>query len=296
MSNCWLWSVTEENWPNVKKYAVWGVETFRKTKHAKKGDYIIFYVKGSGSFQGIYEIISEWNDKESSLSDVSGEILYEKYRYRCNLKKILEGDAVFNELISQLECTKNRSQSVNFVLMNNNYGPANWARPLSQNDYDIIYNSMNEELLSSDKEIKTNDDFDHENIISQLEEIADVLGFVSKTDQEYTKVSKGSVVDLVWETKIANIGSIRYIFEVQSKGSIKSLIDNLINSLNNPDVKKVIVVSTKKQLDDVRERVNGMGILTESVRKMFVYLDIEMVDNFYKSLPQINLFRNQFRS
>ncbi len=290
----WLWSVTEENWPNVKKYKSWGVGKKKNITTSNVGDHIVFYVKGTGSFQGIYEITSAWKDYESDLSDVGQDLLYAKFPVRCSIKKIVEGDAVFNELLPKLDCTKRTPNTPQFTLMNNPSGAANWGQPLSQHDYDLIYNSLKEVLV--DNELIIFDNSEHEVIIQQLESIADILGFTSYTEQEYTKVAKGSIVDVVWETKIANIGSIRYVFEVQSKGSKKSLIDNLINSINNPNVKKVIVVSDKEQLDDIHQRIHSMRILNDTIRNMFVFLDIKTVESFYKLLPEINKFRDLFRT
>lgn len=299
----WLWSVNEENWPNVKKLLVWGVSKKKNVAKQCEGDYLIFYIKNTGSFQGIYKIISGWQDYGSDLDDVNGLEQFIDFPIRCKIEKIVDGDAVFNELYPKLKCTKPYPVAPQIVLRNSSFGSANAGQPLSQHDYDLIYNSLNEisepELSTIEPittELDSSENFDHEDIISQLGEIGNVLGFVSETNQVYTKVAKGSVVDLIWETKIANISSIRYVFEVQSKGSKKSLIDNLINSMSNPDVKKVIVVSTKKQLDEIRDMVNSIVIMTDSIKKMFVYLDVEMISSFYKLLPEINSFRDQFRN
>lgn len=40
-------------------------------------------------------------------------------------------------------------------------------------------------------------------------------------------ITTGAVVDAVWEARIGNMGKAVYVFEVQSKGSIDSLILNL---------------------------------------------------------------------
>lgn len=290
----WLWSVTEENWPNVKKYNSWGIGKKKNIAKSNVGDYIVFYVKGTGSFQGIYEIISDWKNYGSNLSDVDNNLLYDKFPIRCKIKMIVDGDAVFNELLPKLDCTKRTPNTPQFTLMNSSTGAANWGQPLSQHDYELIYNSLME--ISTDNLPEPIDTSEHENIIQQLESIADVLGFNSYTEQEYTKVAKGSVVDVVWEAKIVNIGTIRYVFEVQSKGNIKSLIDNLINSMNNPHVKKVIAVSDKEQLGDISQRVHSMRILNDSIKNMFVFLDIKTVESFYKLLPEINKFRNSFNT
>ena len=52
---CWIWSVTEENWEEVKNNKVWGSKAYPEKigNFVKPGDQIIFYVKGSNCFQGI---------------------------------------------------------------------------------------------------------------------------------------------------------------------------------------------------------------------------------------------------
>lgn len=55
-------------------------------------------------------------------------------------------------------------------------------------------------------------------------EIGELLGFESRAE---VKIAAGAVVDAVWEAKIGNMGKAIYVFEVQSKGSIDSLLLNL---------------------------------------------------------------------
>jgi hypothetical protein len=45
-----------------------------------------------------------------------------------------------------------------------------------------------------------------------------------------SKVADGAVVDDVWEVTIGNMRRVIYVFEVQTAGSIDSLVLNLIKS------------------------------------------------------------------
>ena len=290
----WVWSVTVQNWEIVKKRKVWAVKNKLRTKRVKKGDQIIFYVKRSGSFQGIYMVVSDWyKAKDSKWSDdEEGEI---KYPFECKLEEVQLGDAVFNQLITTLEFVRGRTNP-HFTLQAHSTGPANYGHDISLHDYQVILEEMKKDLekiveVPFPEEVIN----EHEDLISKLQEIGVSLGFEPTTDREDTNIAKGCVVDLVWNAKIASIGTIKYVFEVQSKGSKKSLVLNLLQSLNNPMVKKVIAVSNKKQLEEIKEQVLQMGGLTDSTKKNFVYLDFNSVNRVYNILPTLQEFRSQLQ-
>ena len=52
----WLWSCTQENWEVLKKNLIWATYDKKVTTMVKKGDVLIFYVKGTLSFKGIFEV------------------------------------------------------------------------------------------------------------------------------------------------------------------------------------------------------------------------------------------------
>ena len=53
--------------------------------------------------------------------------------------------------------------------------------------------------------------------------------------------------------KVGNMGRILYVFEVQTKGSIDSLLINLFKALNNPAVQGVVAVSDREQLEKIKK-------------------------------------------
>lgn len=289
--NAWIWSVTPENWEIVKKKKIWATKKKPALQYIKKNDIIVFYVIGTGSFKGVFEIISDWyNAKEPIWDDEDGKIIY---KYQCKLKTIKIGDAVFNELANKLSFTKdkiNNSKLLAIALRTSSRGPSNFGKPISKEDYELILNSMGESIEYISKMQSSN----HEDIINKLIEIGSMLGFDCYTDRDHTYVAKGSIVDLVWETKIANIGRLQYVFEVQSGGSKKSAITNLIQALNNQSVKKVIIVSDKKQLDEIKSQLDYMRAIS-AFRDMFVLLDINDVNECYNTLPIINKFKERLQ-
>ncbi len=106
-----------------------------------------------------------------------------------------------------------------------------------------------------DSELETVE-FIHNDIRDKIADIGRRLGFESDTE---VKVADGSVVDAVWEATIGNMGRVVYVFEVQTKGSIDSLILNLLKSLNNPAVQGVVAVSDKKQLELIKKHVTDVA-------------------------------------
>ena len=88
--------------------------------------------------------------------------------------------------------------------------------------------------------------FIHDEMIEQLVAIGQALGF--QTEKEKL-VAKGAKVDAVWQTRIANLGVVMYVFEVQTHGSINSLVLNLQRAQVNQSVQRLIVVATAKDIE-----------------------------------------------
>jgi hypothetical protein len=123
--------------------------------------------------------------------------------------------------------------------------------------------------------------FIHDDIRDKLSEIGHWLGFSAKTEQ---KIADGATVDAIWEVTIGNMGRVIYAFEVQTKGSIDSLILNLLKSLNNPAVQGVVAISDKKQLDAIKLEVATVPNLKDKLR----YWDYENVLKIHESLEFVN--------
>jgi len=92
--------------------------------------------------------------------------------------------------------------------------------------------------------------FKHDEVRDKIAEIGLMLGFKTETE---VGVAEGSRVDATWEATIGNLGRVIYVFEVQTKGSVDSLVLNLLKSMHNPAVQGVVAVSDKEQLDRTRK-------------------------------------------
>jgi hypothetical protein len=124
-------------------------------------------------------------------------------------------------------------------------------------------------------------EFLHNEVRDKLEDIGRFLGFAARTE---IKVADGSKVDTVWESTIGNMGRVIYVFEVQTKGSIDSLILNLLKSLNNPAVQGVVAVSDADQINKIKKHVAGVPQLNEKLK----YWDYTEVLQVYEALVGVN--------
>lgn len=95
----------------------------------------------------------------------------------------------------------------------------------------------------------------HDEIKEKLVAIGELLGFESRSE---VKITTGAVVDAVWEAKIGNMGKAIYVFEVQSKSSIDSLILNLKKAQNNAAVQAVVAVADEEQLAKIIHESTGV--------------------------------------
>ncbi|HEX7048526.1 MAG TPA: hypothetical protein VF275_13245 [Gammaproteobacteria bacterium] len=133
-------------------------------------------------------------------------------------------------------------------------------------------------IVTADKETS---EFIHNEIRDKIRDIGIWLGF--RGDIEI-KVSEGSKVDAVWEASIGNMGRVIYVFEVQTKGSIDSLLLNLLKSLKNPAVQGVVAVSDKQQI----EKIKGHSHDLEGLATKIKYWDYEDVIRVHECLETVN--------
>ncbi len=137
------------------------------------------------------------------------------------------------------------------------------------------------EIPPIDQVDKETSDFIHDEIRDKLSEIGTWLGFKSQVE---VKVSEGSKVDTIWEATIGNMGRVIYVFEVQTKGSIDSLIINLFKALNNPAVQGVVAVSDAGQLEKIQRHAAHVGDLSRKLK----YWDYKKVLEIHEALEMVN--------
>lgn len=145
----WIWSVDPINWDTVRTDKVWGVDVIKKSEKVKKGDIIIFYVTGSNYFQGIYKTVSDWHGSSRAWPDGR------RIELEIDLEEIETGYASTKKLAEALEFVTNPSR-IGTVLMGVSYGPANFGRSISSEDYQLILDELgkNKAPLPIGKQVK----------------------------------------------------------------------------------------------------------------------------------------------
>lgn len=128
-------------------------------------------------------------------------------------------------------------------------------------------------------------DFGHDTVMEQLLELGDGLGF--EVEKEFS-VAHGARVDVLWRSRIANLGTISYAFEVHRRGSRDSAILNLQKVIHqDPSIQKVVLVSSDDELNAFRREIS---FLPEGFRNAVGYFEVgslQLALNHLRSLKDI---------
>ena len=168
-----------------------------------------------------------------------------KYNYQYTGKKYVEVCGIAKEIATALKDTGEDSDllAVDYFLWDEVLPLVEKKEPENQTPAAPVVRSKNDS-----KSI-------HDEIKEKLVAIGELLGFESRSE---VKIATGAVVDAVWEAKIGNMGKAIYVFEVQSKGSIDSLILNLKKAQSNAAVQAVVAVADEEQLAKIIRESEGV--------------------------------------
>ena len=127
----------------------------------------------------------------------------------------------------------------------------------SKKDATFIHNDIRDKVAEIGHCLGT---FIHNDIRDKVAEIGHCLGFRAEVEK---KVAAGAVVDALWEVTIGNMGRVIYVFEVQTSGSIDSLILNLMKAKNNKAVQGLVAVTDQKQIERIKKEIESLPIKDE---------------------------------
>jgi hypothetical protein len=131
------------------------------------------------------------------------------------------------------------------------------------------------------RETERIEDFDHDAVIEQVLELGDGLGF--EVQKEFS-VMRGCRIDVIWRSRIANLGTIAYAFEVHRRGSRDSAILNLQRVRRDPTIQKVILVSTDDELQTFQEEIKT---LDEDFRTSVGYFEVNDLQQALNNLQNL---------
>lgn len=140
-----------------------------------------------------------------------------------------------------------------------------------------------------EKETEKQKAFVHNDVRDRIRDIGSFLGFRAEVEK---KVADGAVVDAIWEVSVGNMGRITYVFEVQTSGSIDSLLLNLMKAKNNPSVQGIVAVSDAKQLEKIKKEASSLKGIRDEL-KFWDYNDVlkvfDALSNAYESINSLGL-------
>ena len=169
-----------------------------------------------------------------------------KYNYQYTGKKYVEVCKIAKEISALL--SENGVADTNLLAVD--YFMWDELLPLAEQNPSTSV-KLHEETTPTAKATKSI----HNELIEKLVTIGELLGFDSRSE---VKIATGAIVDAVWEAKIGNMGKAIYVFEVQSGGSIDSLILNLKKAQSNAAVQAVVAVSDELQIEKIKAESKGV--------------------------------------
>lgn len=220
----------------------------------KRWDEFSKSIKGMGPAT-ISELLTYANPKEYVIFNKTTILCYgyldipdmPKYNYQYSGKKYAEVCAIAKEIAEELK----KANAEDYDLLTVDYFMWDEVLPLAEKKAHIVPITPEVKKTTSVKESKSL----HDEIKEKLVDIGKLLGFDSRSE---VKITTGAIVDAVWEAKIGNMGKAIYVFEVQSKGSIDSLILNLKKAQSNAAVQAVVAVADEEQLAKIIRESTGV--------------------------------------
>ena len=219
----------------------------------KRWDVFLKTVKGMGPAT-ISELLTYANPKEYVIFNKTTILCYgylgipdmPKYNYQYTGKKYAEVCAIAKDIAKELK----KSGSDDYDLLAVDYFLWDEILPLAEKKVDTPVDVQPAPTTSKKHNVSV-----HDELKEKLVTIGELLGFESRSE---VRITAGAVVDAVWEAKIGNMGKAIYVFEVQSKGSIDSLILNLKKAQNNAAVQAVVAVADEEQLAKIIKESKGV--------------------------------------
>lgn len=122
----------------------------------------------------------------------------------------------------------------------------------------------------------------HTELKEKVRDIGIFLGFDASNE---VKIGDGAIVDTVWDFSINNVGKVTYVFEVQTGGSIDSLIMNLLKASKFKNVQGIIAVSDSNQLEKIRKE--SEDVFKNENKKIQLWDQDDVID-VYNKLQSVN--------
>lgn len=225
----WIWSVTPSNWEILKTKKGWGSKIPKEliSEVVKSGDQVAFYVIGTNSFKGIYELDGVWFDSPGKTWDDDLESTGElRYKSQIKIKPISLGIALLSQLYEKMDVFKGKTTNIrNLVLQGSGGYPSNNKRSLSKEDFTKIIDELKHHPESIPQSIKKTENLEmtqkssHLSLESEDNSIISVkvnsqgIQITELKEIKSEIIKKGQIVSndkLMQFFGVGNMGGIRY--------------------------------------------------------------------------------------
>jgi len=165
---------------------------------------------GQRFFGGAFKVVSDWYESDKLVWKDELKEKRKIYPYEIKVQPLQIGKAILNSvLISRLNFIKNK-KNFGLYLRSHNKGPANFGRPISEQDSQILLQELGYK--------------NHERIVEILYNIGQILNFYPK--RNYRSPDEVYEYDLAWFDSKTSPSPIK-IFEVQYHGQLDVALKRL---------------------------------------------------------------------
>lgn len=281
--NCWIWSVTPENWEIVKEKKIWASRIGQKIRdRVRPGDKVIFYVQGTNEFQGIFEFVEEWYDARSPVwSDETDSVIYQS---QIKLETIVLGSASVYDIAQELKMFQNPDDKrlINLVLKGAGGYPSNNGKPIIYQDYERLLELMNDfttDVFLSEK--------DFENMVNAIPLVVEYNKNKLQSDKT---IPKAEDVQLCARMQYYCALGVTDLLKLTSNDIDLKNYEIHLDPKNKTESSKTATIhpSIKKELEEY--------VKTKSLNEILFSLNRQILWTYYKKsaeLAKLNLFKKQ---
>lgn len=245
----WLWSCTSENWETVRSKGIWATYNQKTTEFVCKGDQFVFYIKGTGEIQGIYEVVSDWYSvKDQIWADEIRESRV-KYPYQIKIAPLVVGRARYMDLVPRLSFVE-KKHAPQVYIYGMGGGPVNFRKPISVDDYSLIRSALEKPSSIRSHTVAPSEIADkregtqepnHDKIRDMIKEIGLLEKMYAETEFHFDHM----ILDAIWKRTKAGVPA--FAFEVQIGGNYYEALSKLKHSWDKFNSRPVLVTTEKFQ-------------------------------------------------
>jgi len=262
--NYWVWPITQENWEILKNRNVWAAKNRGAIDKVQKEDMIIFYIKGTNTFQGIFRVISNWYASKEIIWDDEIKENNTIYPFQVTVEPVILGVTDFFRLVQRLTFVEKKTPPAPQSYINAHVtGPANFGRPIPEKDYKIILEELEKkpESFVAKPPIapipriveKTTPPLKitHSDMMGMLIELSNLYGFHPESEYQ----GEPYRYDVTW--KRSRIGNPTKVFEVHDKGILDSALVKLKHAYDMWNSRLFLVITEHVNKDKARFLLAG---------------------------------------